>query len=1197
MQWIFMLIGLVLGASIGESFSAGLFGILFGLGLAQALQQRQLQAANSALHKELQQLGQRLKRLEQDAAAPAEPLAQAARPAQPASQVAEPPMPAASAPETAAVPADEALQFSLDEISLAAEPVSPANSQPLPERIWRAAPAAPEPAAPRAPAPVAAPREPGFLVQAWGWARDWLLGGNTVLRVGLLLLFLGLAFLLRYATEGMVVPVALRYSAVAASALALLGLGWWLRLRRPGYALLLQGTGVAVLYLTIFAALRLHPLLDSQPAFALLVLVTAAACVLAVAQNAQGLAVAAALGGFAAPILTSSGSGNHVALFSYFLLLNAGILSVAWFKAWRPLNLVGFVGTFGIGLAWGWRSYQPELLWSSEPFLVAFFLIYVLIGLLFTRRSLRQAGEAPQEREALLRWSLGRTDYVDATAMFGPPLVGFALQVGLVRHIEFAVAFSALALGGFYLLLALWLRQRAGARALLLTETCLALGVIFASLAIPLGLDAQWTSAAWAVEGAGIYWLGLRQQRRLARLFALLLQLAASLAYLSTLGLASQTVLAGSALGAAMLAGAWLCSYGLLRRHQAALPLWPWEARLQPWLALAGLLCAYLIAPLLLSADFTAMAWALGGLLTLLLGLRLRARVFLCAAFAVQLLGGVLFVGQLDGASSGQGMLASGWSGLLLSLLIGLALIGSMLLASRDALVREDRRLLRGLALVLLAGLLLINLAVLFVLPWRTACAVWAGNGLVILWLALRLQQRAAFVFALLLQGVAGCSFFLAAPLWQVAGQAEAAALAHAGFWTPALLGLAALLGAWRLWRENQHGQAAEWRVSLLQLSWLLLAWGLAWWVFAWVSEIDRLFSGAAQSSALLALAAACAALAGWLAGRLRWAELGLASLLLVPAAWAILAGAAHALYQPAAAWGWLGWLAVGVVHMRNLRQLATQLPGGACSAAHVLGLWLLLLVPSLQLRYLLMQLAEQYNAWRWLGWALLPSLYLLWVARASRLPWPLASYPREYRLWAAAPLAGLLLVWFWLANAFSAGNADPLPYLPLLNPLELGLLLALSGAALWAWQAGQAWNWPAALYRQGVQGVLGLSLFALATAMVFRSAHHWGDVPYAQPELLRSMLVQAGLSLVWTSIALGLMIAGHLRVRREWWLLGGLLIGVVVAKLFFVELGNRGGLERIVSFIGVGVLLLVVGYFAPLPPRQDAAPAQGVQG
>ena len=45
-----------------------------------------------------------------------------------------------------------------------------------------------------------------------------------------------------------------------------------------------------------------------------------------------------------------------------------------------------------------------------------------------------------------------------------------------------------------------------------------------------------------------------------------------------------------------------------------------------------------------------------------------------------------------------------------------------------------------------------------------------------------------------------------------------------------------------------------------------------------------------------------------------------------------------------------------------------------------------------------------------------------------------------------------------------------------------------------------------------------------------------------------------------------------------------------MVAKLFFVELSNRGGLARIVSFIGVGVLLLVVGYFAPLPPKRIEA-------
>ncbi len=73
-------------------------------------------------------------------------------------------------------------------------------------------------------------------------------------------------------------------------------------------------------------------------------------------------------------------------------------------------------------------------------------------------------------------------------------------------------------------------------------------------------------------------------------------------------------------------------------------------------------------------------------------------------------------------------------------------------------------------------------------------------------------------------------------------------------------------------------------------------------------------------------------------------------------------------------------------------------------------------------------------------------------------------------------------------------------------------------------------------------------------------------------------------------------MIVGHLRERRELWLLGAVLIGIVVAKLFFVELGNRGGLERIISFIGVGVLLLVVGYFAPLPPKRPAHETERVQ-
>jgi len=1189
MQWIFMLVGLVLGALADETLTASLLGALIGLGLGQALKLQGLARENAALTAQLKAFSQRfeqgtaalyerLLKLEQAAT----PAAEAPPVSEPISSVAEPtPEPIVSA-HAAQPELDWTLDFVLPEP--APEPVAPMQAAAEPD----AAPIKPPPAKPWKPAE---PRQPTLLERGFNAAKDWLLGGNTVLRVGVVLLFLGLAFLLRYATEGVVVPVEFRYASVAASAVALLGLGWWLRLRNPNYALMLQGTGVAVLYLTVFAAMRLHPLLDPGVALGLLVLVTVFSAILAVKQDALGLAAAAALGGFAAPILTSTGSGNHVALFSYFALLNAGIFAIAWFKAWRLLNLIGFVGTFGIGFAWGIRSYKPELLWSTEPFLILFFLMYVAIGLLFARRKLREALDAPEDRDELLRWAARKGDYIDATVLFGPPLVGFGLQFALVQHIEFAAAFSALALGLFYLVLARLLVGRSGDRAALLVETCLALGVVFGSLAIPLGLDARWTSAAWAVEGAGIFWLGLRQQRSLARAFALLLQFGAALAFVIGLRSGELTLLDGAPLGALMLGVALLFSYWQLRQNTQHAS--SWEVRGLPVLACAGLAFLYLLAPLLFAAQGTAISWALAGLLTLWLGLRIQARSFLFSAFAVQLLGGVVFMLDMAGnAATGMGGFSAGWQGLLTSSLIGFGLIAGMLLAARDPQVGNDRRLLRGLSVVLLVGLVFLNLAVLFVLPWATASAVWGGSGLLIIWLSLHLQQRASFIFGLLLQVLAGLVFLAVSPL--LFGQLSAEGLrplAHMDFWTPLVLGMAALVGAWRLQQlARREAPSALGNFSLLGLAQLLLVWGAAWWALALSSEVLRFVAAEWQSSALLAVLAASVALAAFLAPRTRWSELALLCCLLTPLAGVVLLHAWHLHYHPAAQFGWLAWALLFAVHFWALRRLAAQLPAGALSAAHVLGCWLLLGVLALELRYLLLALSEHYNAWRWLGWALLPSAYLWLMALPRRWPWPVAAYLREYRVLAAAPLALLMLGWFWLANVVSAGEAEPLAYLPLLNPLELGLLFALGAVFAWARLELAELGVESLRSHWLTQGVAGASLFALLTAMVMRTAHHWGGVPYQLDALLDSMLVQAGLSIVWTLIALPLMVLGNRLGRRELWLIGAALIALVVAKLFFVELGNRGGLERIVSFIGVGVLLLVVGYFAPLPARKADA-------
>jgi uncharacterized membrane protein len=441
MQWIFMLIGLVLGWTLDESFSDAGIGALLGLGIGQAIRLSMLASRTEEQGRQLESARNALKVVEQRLALLERPAAVET----PGPVFVEEPLPVAAPPELVwELPAELEPAYS----SVVAEP-----SQPLPAEVWRAEPSAKIPEQPAAPA---VPRGPNFIERAISGARNWLFGGNTVLRVGVVLLFLGLAFLLRYATEGMVVPIELRYAGVAGCALTLLGLGWWLRLRNSNYGLMLQGTGIAVLYLTVFAAMRLHPLLDPGAALGLLVAVTVFSAILAITQDALGLACAAALGGFAAPILTSTGAGNHVALFSYFALLNAGILAIAWFKAWRLLNLIGFVGTFGIGFAWGMRSYTPELLWSTEPFLILFFLMYLGIGLLFARRKLLEMRDAPDDdsRGALLRWSAAKGDYVDGSMLFGPPLVGFGLQFALVQHLEFAAAFSALALGIIYMGLA-----------------------------------------------------------------------------------------------------------------------------------------------------------------------------------------------------------------------------------------------------------------------------------------------------------------------------------------------------------------------------------------------------------------------------------------------------------------------------------------------------------------------------------------------------------------------------------------------------------------------------------------------------------------------------------------------------------------------------------------------------------------------
>jgi len=579
MTFLFALIGALLGAwfcvDVFEE-PTGWTGALFGLGIGMLLGQ-------------LRTLRGRVALLEQK-------LATQLLPAAPA--VATAPVPAPLVPAVTVAPPP----------TLAPEPqgiVEPARVIE-PPRIAEPARAAPAAAAAAVTAKPLPPGPPGLVEQLAARIKRWFTEGNVPVKVGVIVSFFGVGALLKYAADSgwLVVPIELRLLGIALAALAGLVFAWRKRESHRAFALSLQGGAIGVLILTIFGAYRLYALLPSTLAFALLVIVVAGAGMLAVLQDAMALAVLAIAAGFLAPILTSAGGEHHVALFTYYAILNAAIFAIAWIKPWRALNLLGFAFTFAIGTAWGVQQYHSELFATTEPFLLLFFSFYLLIPLAY---ALRQAPDA--------------RDLIDATLVFGTPLLALPLQAALLQGERLPMAWSALVAAAIYIPLA-WLELRR-LRLQLLGESHALLALGFATLAIPLAFSARSTACLWAVEGAAVLWVGLRQQRRLPRWIGYALQAFAGLAMLYGIGneqirhiVADAPVLNGDFFGAVLIALAGVVSAYLLSRRNARAPLamllfvWGWF-----WWFAAGSRDIEHFAPRALRSDWSLALFALTGVL------------------------------------------------------------------------------------------------------------------------------------------------------------------------------------------------------------------------------------------------------------------------------------------------------------------------------------------------------------------------------------------------------------------------------------------------------------------------------------------------------------------------------------------------------------------------------------------------------
>jgi uncharacterized membrane protein len=165
-----------------------------------------------------------------------------------------------------------------------------------------------------------------------------------------------------------------------------------------------------------------------------------------------------------------------------------------------------------------------------------------------------------------------------------------------------------------------------------------------------------------------------------------------------------------------------------------------------------------------------------------------------------------------------------------------------------------------------------------------------------------------------------------------------------------------------------------------------------------------------------------------------------------------------------------------------------------------------------------------------------------------------------------------------WFAGQFVAGASTPLPWFPVVNPLELSLLLGLVLGAGWLRhrpQAGGLWMlWS------------GAALLTL-TMMVLRGCHHLADLPWS-PSLLTSRLAQTSLTVAWCVAGVVAWVSGSHRRNRALWTAGAALLGIVLLKLLLIDRQYIGNITGIISFVAVGGLLIIVGRIAPTPPRSE---------
>ncbi|RKZ69974.1 MAG: hypothetical protein DRQ48_07080, partial [Gammaproteobacteria bacterium] len=369
----------------------------------------------------------------------------------------------------------------------------------------------------------------------------------------------------------------------------------------------------------------------------------------------------------------------------------------------------------------------------------------------------------------------------------------------------------------------------------------------------------------------------------------------------------------------------------------------------------------------------------------------------------------------------------------------------------------------------------------------------------------------------------------------------------------------------------------------------VLLIWGVLWWFGAGLMEIDDHVLGQYEFNAALFFIAVSLGLFSIMGRKLQWLQLEYSAIFLLPVIiFCAFVGFVDSPNQnPFANLGYISWISAFVIQYWLLYRSEQVWPANLKNLWHAATMWAYTFVAAWVISYAVTSFIPRMDNWGDIIWGLIPAIAIAkLIVLKDRIIWPIQKYREAYLGWGLLPVVIFSAMWV-IVVCFNVADPYPLPYVPVINPQDLTQLFSMLIIYEWLSQTKQG-KLPGInkLEPDVLLKVLAGIAFIWLNSLVAHVVHYYMAVPYAIDSMFASSIFQTSITIVWTVTAFVIMGLGSRLSQRKLWFTGAGLLAIVVLKLFIIDLSDLGTVATIISFMSVGILMLVIGYITPMPPK-----------